>query len=158
MSSNRDMSIVVAVMDLSVACNTESSFSPTTEASLVSANVQRESDLVLEPDWVVLACLILGLALMIFGVVGTLHHFREQSWHTAGAATARYRGVTLRSGDMNGHHEKGGVFTRESTVLPMATDGGSGGVTWTVTWALFACRRARRRAARPSRSASSPRG
>ena len=127
MSSNRDMSIVVAVMDLSVACNTESSFSPTTEASLVSANVQRESDLVLEPDWVVLACLILGLALMIFGVVGTLHHFREQSWHTAGAATARYRGVTLRSGDMNGHHEKGGVFTRESTVLPMATDGGSGG-------------------------------
>ncbi|GMH73239.1 hypothetical protein TL16_g06130 [Triparma laevis f. inornata] len=108
---------VVAVMDESVACNTKSPFTPLTEANLVAINAKKESKLVLEPDWLIIIALVIGLLTMIFGVVGTLYYFRTQAWRTRGASKPKYRKAALKS-NLNKLHDKGNIFSQDAKVVP----------------------------------------
>jgi hypothetical protein len=85
----------------------------------VAVNVKKEKDLILEPDWLIIFCLIVGLLAMVFGVVGTLHYFRRQSWQTMAAHVPSYR-TSVQNADLNKFHDKGGLFKHDAKILPEA--------------------------------------
>ena len=113
---------IVAVMEDSVACNTKAPFTPLTESNLVAINAKRKGDLILEPDWLVIGCLIVGLLVMVFGVVGTLYYFRTQAWKTHVASTAKYRERSQKT-NVDKFHDKGNIFKHDAKILPTEEPG-----------------------------------
>ena len=123
MSDAPEQLSIVAVMEDSVACSTKATFTPLTEANLVAINAKKESKLILEPDWLIISCLIIGLLTMIFGVVGTLYYFRTLAWKTRGAAKPKYRLDSLKS-KVDKFHDKGNIFKHDAKILPTGDEEG----------------------------------
>ena len=86
---------VISVLDSTMDCPTAASARvlPHTPQSLILVGVSPEDRLVLEPDWLLIAALVLIVALFTVGVVSGVFVFRSSGWESEGDTRAVYRQV-----------------------------------------------------------------
>lgn len=95
-NANANYITVVRVVTINEICPT-SAFQPITQTSLVTLGVNRETDLLLAPDWILIGVLMSGLFLLVIGTIGGLYHFRRQTWSVVGTALPKYRNLGMQA-------------------------------------------------------------
>ena len=94
-SNDNTQQMVVAVMGTSQKCPDSSEYiSPISMKSMLLVGAA-EADVVYEPDWVFIICLLVGIMILIGFMIGVYYYLRR-SWSTKLRRKVKYRKVNLK--------------------------------------------------------------
>ena len=113
---------IVRVVETYERCPTGSQFQPITDTTLVQFGVERNTNIVLAPDWILIGVLLAGLFVLIVGIIAGLWHFRTQTWGMVGSSVPKYRTLgmaSLETGEFAAIASKGTL----SQKVPLKADG-----------------------------------
>ena len=102
--SNCDENVltIIRVVKVYEQCPSAAQFQPVTDTTLVQFGVQRNSNIILAPDWVLIGVLLVGLFVLVLGIIAGLWHFRTQTWGMVGAAVPKYRTLGMKALETGG--------------------------------------------------------
>ncbi|TYZ59327.1 hypothetical protein PybrP1_004972 [[Pythium] brassicae (nom. inval.)] len=116
-SLNSAAKTVVAVMSDGTTCPTDGAIVSLNEKNLIAVSAKRRTDdLILAPDWGLIAGLLGGLFGMVAAIIGGLYYFRTKSWTNSslGRKITGYRAKSRRA-DLTAVHSKGSVVASKTT-------------------------------------------
>lgn len=83
---------MISVLGANQNCpNGEARYMALTAASAASVGGSRTNNILLSPDWLLIAILLVGLVVLIGGLIGGLYYFRSKSWGKDSAFEPEYR-------------------------------------------------------------------
>eukprot|EP00762_Andalucia_godoyi_P006917 ANDGO_08315.mRNA.1 Reticulocyte-binding protein 2 homolog a len=102
---------IISVLDDNQDCPKDSRIGPLTASNLVSVGVRRSDNILLEPDWLLIAILLVGLLILIGGLIGGLYYFRSKSWGRDTLEDPAYRESALQH-DFDKYASKGSATAK----------------------------------------------
>ena len=114
-SQNSDQQTIIAVQRAETVCPLDGRVTPVTATNLVALGVTRTDDLVLSPDWVLIA-IMGGLVMFVFiAVIFALYYFQSKTWGSGEAKQPAYRRVAANNElDLWKAQSKGSILKAEN--------------------------------------------
>ncbi|CAK4486847.1 unnamed protein product [Aphanomyces euteiches] len=91
LSNNKAALTIVSVMDTGVKCPTDGPIVPLNQANLIKLNAKPSNDIILAPDWALIAGLLVALFGVVAGLIFGLYYFRRKSWVGKQTSTDGYK-------------------------------------------------------------------
>ncbi|OQS01038.1 hypothetical protein ACHHYP_01968, partial [Achlya hypogyna] len=119
LSNNSAALTIVAVMDIGVKCPTDGPIVPMTQGNLIVLSAKPSSNIILAPDWGLIAGLLCALFGVVAGMICGLYYFRRKSWVAKHSSTGGYK-EKARGFNLDKLHTKGSVVKKNAKALPDA--------------------------------------
>ncbi|OQR91467.1 hypothetical protein THRCLA_08988 [Thraustotheca clavata] len=114
-------------MEIGVKCPTEGSIVPMNQGNLIMLSAKSGSNIILEPNWGLIAGLLCALFGVVAGLICGLYYFRRKSWVSKHSSTGGYKDIA-RNANLGNLHSKGTIVKKtaktaeneahEGSVLP----------------------------------------
>ena len=112
-AGDQQRQMIVGAMGENEACRGSARILPATKSNLVAIAASAEQDLLLEPDWTLVAALISAVFVLATGVILGLRQFRHRTWGGGISPTPFYR-TTAAGYSMSTHASRGGMVEKKA--------------------------------------------
>ncbi|RHY15883.1 hypothetical protein DYB25_001665 [Aphanomyces astaci] len=121
LSNNADALTIVTVMDTvhnrGVKCPTDGPIVPLNQANLIKLNAKPSNDIILAPDWGLIAGLLAALFGVVAGLIFGLYYFRRKSWVGKQVGAGGYK-EKARGFNLSNLTSKGSVVKKNAKPIP----------------------------------------
>ncbi|KAF0707402.1 hypothetical protein AaE_013620, partial [Aphanomyces astaci] len=125
LSNNADALTIVTVMDtvhnsvgyVGVKCPTDGPIVPLNQANLIKLNAKPSNDIILAPDWGLIAGLLAALFGVVAGLIFGLYYFRRKSWVGKQVGAGGYK-EKARGFNLSNLTSKGSVVKKNAKPIP----------------------------------------
>ncbi|CCI46527.1 unnamed protein product [Albugo candida] len=90
-SGNSEARTIVSVMQQGTICPVEAPIVPLNEQNLIAIGAVRAADIIVAPDWSLIAGLLVGLFVLLASVIMALYVFHRKRWKTQKCMEGTYR-------------------------------------------------------------------
>ncbi len=117
-NANPNQITVVAVQKVQTACPLEARIVPFTAANLVALGVVRNTDIILTPDWILVAIMGALIVLVFGGLILSIYSFKRSGWAGGHGVQAAYRlAASDRRNKVWQDNSKGSIMKVEKDVV-----------------------------------------
>ncbi|KDO27716.1 hypothetical protein SPRG_22196, partial [Saprolegnia parasitica CBS 223.65] len=116
LSNNSAALTIVTVMETGVKCPTDGPIVPMSQGNLIVLSAKPSSNIIMAPNWGLIAGLLCALFGVVAGMIGGLYYFRRKSWVAQHSSAGGYKDKA-RGFNLNNLHTKGSVVKKTAKAV-----------------------------------------
>ncbi|EQC38608.1 hypothetical protein, variant [Saprolegnia diclina VS20] len=116
LSNNSAALTIVTVMETGVKCPTDGPIVPMSQGNLIVLSAKPSSNIIMAPNWGLIAGLLCALFGVVAGMIGGLYYFRRKSWVAKHSSAGGYKDKA-RGFNLNNLHTKGSVVKKTAKAV-----------------------------------------